>query len=157
MVHHYWPMHKINGHLDSRPWHALTISSFLSSVCCKRGQNRSQCVPPKRTCKKVFGLHLSNTVSFLVSHIAQHKEATPVNSIKLWLWLPYFDQPLNKSVVLCGGESPNTICTARRKNWHNDFQNINVGWFLVYCKSNKFYFLSNFSKLNFLSLRSLPF
>ena len=48
MVHHYWLMRKINGQswdaknstdLDSRPWHALTISSFLSSVRCNRTRN----------------------------------------------------------------------------------------------------------------------
>ena len=50
-----------------------------------------------------------------MSYTAQHKEAAPVNNIKLWLWLPYLDQPLNKLEVLYGGEIPNTIYTARHK------------------------------------------
>ena len=107
-------MHKINGHpwdvknsidLDSRPWHALTISS-ISIISALQQSPKPELMRPseKKTCKKVFSLHLLNTVSFLVSYTAQHKEAAPVNNIKLCLGLPSLDQPLNKLMVLCGDE-----------------------------------------------------
>ena len=39
-----------------------------------------------------------------MSYTAQHKEAAPVNNIKLCLGLQSLDQPLNKLMVLCGDE-----------------------------------------------------
>ena len=60
---------------DSRCLAACTSSSRWSSWRWNFAHWHSQWVPQKSTCKKVFGLHLSKTTSFLVIHIVQHRVA----------------------------------------------------------------------------------
>ena len=90
----------INNQSLNHPWDTknciakvsmLWLAAPFSHQCAAIAHNRSQCVPLKNTCKKVFGRQLLNTISFLVSKINQHIAAAPINNIILCLCPPYVD------------------------------------------------------------------
>jgi hypothetical protein len=83
---------------------------------CNFDHWRSQWVLLKRTYKKIFGLHLSKTTSFLVNQTTQHNADAAVNNNILCLFPPHLDHLLKRSSMLLGGAMPNSICTARHKN-----------------------------------------
>ena len=115
---------------DSISWQASTSRSLWSPVCCNRAHDRSQYVPMKSSCKKVFGLQLLNTASFLVSQIDQQIAVAPVNNNILCLCPPCLDQLLNKSSIFTGGGIPKYLTQDELhaiKISHNDIQQRGVG------------------------------
>ena len=95
--------------------HASWISTLCSSSRCNGAQNRSQYVALKSTCKRVFGWHLLNTKSFLVSLITQQRAAAPVNNKRLCFCWPNLDQPPNIWAMFLGGLKPKTQWTIRHR------------------------------------------
>ena len=76
---------------------------------------RASIVALKSTCKNVFGWHLLNTKSFLVSQITQQRAAAPVNNKRLCFCWPNLDQPPNIWAMFLGGLKPKTQWTIRHR------------------------------------------
>ena len=91
--------------LHDGPHHAETLLTGVANEFSGR-------VPAK----KVFGLHLSKTTSFLVVHIAQHRVAAADKSNVLCLLVSILDQMSNKSAISTGGAIPKRLCTERQRN-----------------------------------------
>jgi hypothetical protein len=82
-----------------------------------RSQNRSQCVALSKTYKNDFGVRLLKTESCLVSHIDQEMAAEPFSNGEFCFGPPCFDQLLNISSKLVGGQIPKAIKVARKRNY----------------------------------------
>jgi len=81
-------MRKINDHpwdaknsmdLDSRPWHALTISSFSVIIVLQKSLKLKSMRPSEKNVQKMFDLHLLNTKKQPLS-IALHCD----NDYQVW-------------------------------------------------------------------------
>ena len=112
--------------------------SRRSSCRCSLVHCLSQWVPLNNTYKKVFGLHLSKTTSFLVIQIVQHKADAAVNNNKLCMLPPALDQLTNKSSMLWGVISQTLSVQRAIGIWHNNIEKRGVEWFLGSDRSSIF-------------------
>ena len=92
--------------------HPFSRFDLTSSLCSRdywirylrsRHHCQIQYIALKITCRNVLGLELLNTISFLLSHIAQHKAATPTNIRFLSFDRMAFNQESNMFTKLEGG------------------------------------------------------
>ena len=128
----------------SRCYPARISRSRRSSHRCNLAHCRSQWVPLKRSCKRVFGLHLSKTTSFLVIQTAQHKADAAVNNNELCLLPPVLDHLLNKSSMLWEAISQTLNVQHATRIWHRNNPKKGVEYFLVSDRSYTSYHHSNF-------------
>ena len=90
------------------------ILSFLHFAATDP-KNGTNMFPWIRPAKMFLGLHLSKTLSFLVSHKDQQKAAAPASNNKLKSFPHCLYQFPKMFSTVRGGVIPNTICNARQR------------------------------------------
>lgn len=123
------------------------IHSFLHSAA-----TWNQCVPLNKTCKNVLGLHLSKTLSFLVSHKDQQKAATPASNNKFNLFHTAYTNSQKGLPWYAVRESQTPYARHARETQHIYTQKINVEQSQNYCRCSIICFLTNFFQLDYLCL-----